>query len=74
MKTELDIDDMPDEVDFSRGERGRFAGRLPADATLVVIEPDVAKAFPTASEVNSALRILMKAAAAVEIPSTRKAS
>ena len=52
----------PDEVlpenDFSRGLPNKFASRYAAGSAVVVLEPDVAQAFPTASEVNEALRAL----------------
>lgn len=44
------------EYDFREGVRGRYAGRLPEGARLVWLEPDVARAFPTAKAVNEALR------------------
>jgi hypothetical protein len=49
-------DPMLDEYDFSGGVRGRYAGRFSADSTLVVLDPDVAAAFPDAESVNEALR------------------
>jgi uncharacterized DUF497 family protein len=49
-------DPMLDEYDFSGGVRGRYAGRFSADSTLVVLDSDVAAAFPDAESVNEALR------------------
>jgi hypothetical protein len=49
-------DPMLDEYDFSGGVRGRYAGRFPTDSTLVVLDPDVAAAFPDAESVDEALR------------------
>jgi len=35
------------EYDFSQGERGKYARRYAQGTNVVVLEPDVAKAFPT---------------------------
>lgn len=50
--------DMPDEVDFSQGVRGKFADRFPSGTKAVVLAPDVAALFPDAKSVNAALRLL----------------
>lgn len=49
---------MRDEYDFSKGVRGKYADRLAGGIRLVVLDPDVAKAFPTSEDVNAALREL----------------
>jgi len=49
------------EYDFSGGVRGKYASRFPEGTTLVLLAPDVAAAFPTADEVNRALRTVMQA-------------
>jgi hypothetical protein len=48
--------DMLPEYDFSRGVRGKYAQRYAKSSNVVVLEPDVAKAFPNAEAVNSSLR------------------
>lgn len=48
------------EYDFRDGVRGRYADRVPERARLVWLEPDVARAFPTAEAVNEALRRLAR--------------
>ena len=48
--------EMRAEYDFSAGVRGKYAARLAQGSKVVVLAPDVAKAFPTASKVNAALR------------------
>jgi hypothetical protein len=53
----IDPDDILPEYDFSKGRRNPYAGRM-AGGHIVVLEPDVAKVFPTASAVNEALRAL----------------
>lgn len=49
--------------DFSRGERGKYARRYAEGTNVVVIAPDVAKAFPAARKVNASLRKLIRAEA-----------
>ena len=38
-------DDIPAEIDFSGGVRGKHTNRFGADTTLVLLEPDVCKTF-----------------------------
>jgi hypothetical protein len=61
-------DEMRAEYDFSKAVRGKYAGRISRDATVVVLEPDVAKVFATSESVNSALRALV----AIARPRKRK--
>jgi hypothetical protein len=42
------------------GVRGKYAGRFNG-TTLVALQPEVAKAFPTSEAVNEALRAVMRA-------------
>lgn len=65
---------MQPEYDFSRGIRGKHAARYAAGTNVVVLEPDVAKAFPTANMVNEALRLLMSIAGRSKAKSTRTRS
>ena len=46
------------EYDFSRGVRGKHAQRYAQGTNVVVLEADVAKAFPNAESVNDSLRAL----------------
>lgn len=46
------------QYDFSKGVRGNYAKRYGRGTNLVQLEPDVARAFPTADAVNRALRSL----------------
>ncbi len=48
------------EYDFSGGVRGKHAKRYARGTNIVVLEPDVAEAFPTARAVNAALRKLLR--------------
>ena len=48
------------DFDFSKGERGRYLKRLHKEGSNnIVLEPDVAKAFPNSAAVNDALRSLL---------------
>ena len=49
------------DFDFSKGERGRYASRLKVEGSnLVLVEPDLAKAFPDSASVNAALRSVVE--------------
>jgi hypothetical protein len=50
--------DMLAHYDFSKGVRGKYAKRFGKGTNLVLLEPDVAKAFPDAASVNETLRAL----------------
>jgi hypothetical protein len=47
--------------DFGTLVRGKYAQRLRESSNVVVIEPDLAKAFPNARAVNTALGRLLRA-------------
>jgi len=49
-------------LDYSKGVRGKYFWRLikEEDRSVVVLDPDVAKAYPNSDAVNKALRGLMK--------------
>src|SRR5438270_7736600 len=53
-----DADEILPEYDFSRASRNKYASRYAAGSAVVVLEPDVAAAFPTSGEANDALRAL----------------
>ncbi len=70
-------DDMPDEIDFSGAERGRYAGRIAPDATVILLDSDVMEVFPDSEAVNAELRMVMRAgmlAAGKESGKERQAS
>lgn len=54
----VDANEILPEYDFSRASRNEYASRYAAGSTVVVLEPDVAAAFPTSGEANEALRAL----------------
>jgi len=56
-------DDLLPEYDFSQmkgGVRGKYVERFREGTNLVLLDPDVAAAFPDAKAVNDALRQLMQ--------------
>ena len=60
---------MRDEYDLSElkgAVRGKYAESNRAGTNLVLLQPDVAEAFPDAESVNEALRALLKVAARVK--------
>lgn len=62
-KTAVSPDDMRAEYDFdySKAVRGKYYRRLLKEgANVVVLEPDVAKAFRSSAAVNEALQSLLK--------------
>ncbi len=44
---------------MSQGFSGKYADRYQSGTTLVLLDPDVAQAFPNEASVNEALRLLM---------------
>ena len=53
------------EYDLSKlrgGVRGKYYRRFSAGTNLVLLDPDIADAFPNAKAVNDALRVLVKVA------------
>jgi hypothetical protein len=59
-----DKDELRPEYDMKSllkgGVRGKYAKRYRAGTNLVLLEPDVAKAFPNEKAVNDALKLVMK--------------
>lgn len=51
------------------GVRGKYVGRYRAGTNLVLLEPDLAKAFPNDRAVNEALRLVLRL---TEIPASKK--
>jgi hypothetical protein len=51
-----DIDEILPHYDFSRASRNKYASRYAAGSAVVVLEPDVAAAFPKSAGANAALR------------------
>ena len=58
-------DDLRPEYDLARlkgGVRGKYYKQAAAGTNLVLLEPDVARAFPDSASVNRALRLLREVA------------
>ena len=61
-------DDLRPEYDFASmkgGVRGKYVARLRKGSNLVLLEPEVAAAFPSAEAVNEALRGVLNTTRAV---------
>jgi len=63
----IEMDIMREEYDFSNSVPANYAA-LAGEVRLVSLDPDVSSVFPDSESVNSALRILIKAAKSVELP------
>ena len=48
--------EMLKEYNFSKGARGKYAKRYAAGSNVVVVPPDLARAFPTSEAVQETLR------------------
>ncbi len=63
VKTEMD-DELRREYDMREllkgSVRGKYAARYRAGTNLVLLEPDIAKAFPDEKAVNDALRLVIQ--------------
>jgi hypothetical protein len=58
------VDELRPEYDLARllrnGVQGKYADRYREGTNLVLLAPDVAKAFPTEEAVNEALRLVIQ--------------
>ncbi|MGH8530956.1 MAG: hypothetical protein ACRETN_14115 [Nevskiales bacterium] len=55
--------------DFPGGMvRGKYAARAAASSNIVVLEPELAVAFPNSAAVNDALRVILRVAKHVSHP------
>lgn len=66
--------ELQDEYDLSQMPimpKGRYAPERRVGSNLIVLEPDLARAFPTDQAVNKALRLILQAA---QIPEKANAS
>jgi hypothetical protein len=64
-KVDVENDDLRPEYrreDFGRMTRGKYAARLKESSNVVVLDPEIADAFPNAKAVNDALRGLLELA------------
>lgn len=58
---------MRNEYDFKKGVRGKYAERYKEGTNLVLLDPEVAKYFPSSKSVNRALQGLISQGK-VELP------
>jgi hypothetical protein len=56
------------DFDYTKAKPNRFAEKFNGETVVVVLDPDVASAFPTAEAVNEALRLVMKLSAIPAVP------
>lgn len=73
---EFDDYELRDEYDLSQMTimpKGRFAPERRVGNNVVVLAPDVARAFPSDEAVNSALRLIMQIAEIPVVSNTRAA-
>ena len=54
------------EYDFSGGVRGKYVDQYRKGTNVVLLDPEVAQAFPDSKSVNDALRALVAIAARTE--------
>ena len=52
--------DMLEEYDFSKGVQGKYADRFREGTNLVLLDRDIAEAFPSDEAVNTALRLVIQ--------------
>lgn len=57
-----ETDELRSEYDFTGGVRGKHHEAYKAGTNVVLLDADVAKAFPDSSSVNRALRLLLEVA------------
>jgi hypothetical protein len=59
-------------LDFSKGERGKYYDRMKAGTNLAIIDPDLLDTFLDSASVNEALRGLKKIATRTARPALRQ--
>ena len=67
-----DVDTMRAEYDFSKAVRGITAARYARGTNVVLLDPDVAEAFPDTQSVNEALRTPARLARVPRRPKARQ--
>jgi hypothetical protein len=70
MSPKPEDDDLLPEYDFSGAVRGKYAEQYRQGTNVVLLEPDVAQAFPDSDAVNRALRLLVQIARREVLPQT----
>jgi len=59
-KTRSRSSEIQSEYDFSRGARGKYSWRFAEGSNVIVLDPDVARVFPSSVAVNRSLRKLAR--------------
>ncbi|MGO8819247.1 MAG: hypothetical protein ACLQVG_31800 [Terriglobia bacterium] len=70
---QIDADEMRPEYDLRGGVRGKYYQRYQEGTNIVLLDSDVAAVFRDSESVNQALRVLIKAASQLEVPTPPKA-
>jgi hypothetical protein len=58
--SQIDPDEILAEYDFSRARANKYARRYEKGALVVTLDPEVARVFPTARDVNQTLRLVAR--------------
>lgn len=69
-------DDLRPEYDFANmkgGVRGKYAAQTRSRTNLVLLDPEIAKAFPTDASVNQVLRVVLDLTSRVPGKTSRRA-
>lgn len=76
MKKQQVVDELRPEYDLAEalktGVRGKYAERYRAGTNIVLLDPDIAKAFPSERAVNEALRLVLRLASIAQPDQTAK--
>ena len=64
--------DLRSEYDFSEGVRGKHHRAYREGTNVVLLEPDIARAFPSSESVNRALRVLLETSVEVQRNLTKR--
>ncbi len=51
---------MKENYNFSKGVRGKYAKQVAEGTNVVILDPEIAKLFPTSEAVNNALRKIIE--------------
>lgn len=62
MNQDIESIELRENYDFSKGVRGKHHQAYRESTNIILLEPDVAKAFPNDESVNKALRYLLEIA------------
>ena len=69
-------DDLRPEYDFAKmkgGVRGKYAAETRSRTNLVLLDPEIAKAFPTDAAVNQVLRVVLDLTSRVPLKTASRA-